>query len=243
MESGTYAVEAAVEETHWWFVCRRELFAREIARLNLKKSSRIIDVGTGTGAGLRLLRNLGFADVQGVDMSDEAIKYCAQKNLGQVRKGSICDLPFSDDACDLVCATDVIEHVDDDAQALRELSRVLSKDAHALITVPTFPSLWGLQDEVAHHKRRYRLSPLLAAVKAAGLEPVRYYYFNYILFAPVWLARQIIRTANIQLRSENEVNSPSINQLLTLVFRLDCLTAAYLRPPFGVSAFVLARKL
>ena len=61
MDSATFAVEAAVEESHWWFVGRRELFGREIARLGLAPCSRVADVGTGTGAGLRLLRGLGFA--------------------------------------------------------------------------------------------------------------------------------------------------------------------------------------
>lgn len=242
MDSATFAVEAAVEESHWWFVGRRELFGREIARLGLEPSSRVVDVGTGTGAGLRLLRELGFSDVQGVDMSEDAIRHCALKNLGQVQKGDACALPFADASCDLVCATDVIEHVIDDARALDEISRVLRPGAHALLTVPAFASLWGLQDEKAHHKRRYRLSPLLAQVETAGMVPVRSYYFNYLLFAPIWMARQIIRLAAIQLNSENEMNAPAINRLLTALFRLDCLTAPYVRPPFGVSALVVARK-
>jgi len=242
MDSATYAVEAAVEESHWWFVGRRELFGREIARLGLAPSSRVADVGTGTGAGLRLLRELGFCHVRGVDMSEEAIRYCALKKLGEVQKGDACALPFPDASYDLICATDVIEHVDDDALALAEIARVLRHDAYALLTVPTFASLWGLQDDKAHHKRRYRLAPLLAQVETAGLVPVRSYYFNYLLFAPIWTARQIIRLAAIRLNSENEVNAPAVNRLLTAIFRFDCLTAPHLRPPFGVSALIVARK-
>jgi len=242
MDSATYAVEAEVEEAHWWFVGRRELFGREIARLGLTPSSRVADVGTGTGAGLRLLRELDFSHVCGVDMSEEAIRYCALKNLGKVQKGDVCALPFPDASYDLICATDVIEHVEDDARALTEIARVLRQGAYALLTVPTFPSLWGLQDEKAHHKRRYRLAPLRAQIEAAGLVPVRSYYFNYLLFVPVWTARKIIRLASIRLNSENEVNAPAINRLLTAVFRFDCLTAPYLRPPFGVSALIIAQK-
>lgn len=242
MDSATFAVEAAVEASHWWFVGRRELFGREIARLGLAPSSRVADVGTGTGAGLRLLRELGFSHVEGVDMNDEAIRYCALKNLGEVRKGDACALPFADASCDLVCATDVIEHVDDDARALREISRVLGAGGYALLSVPTFASLWGLQDEKAHHKRRYRLAPLLSQIATAGMVPIRSYYFNYLLFAPIWMARQIIRLAAIELNSENEMNTPVINRPLTAIFRLDCLTAPNLRPPFGVSALVVARK-
>jgi SAM-dependent methyltransferase len=242
MDDATYAVEAAVEQTHWWFVGRRELFGREIARLTLAPSARVADIGTGTGAGLRMLRDIGFSDVRGVDMSEAAIRYCALKNLGEVQRGDACALPFPDASYDLICATDVIEHVDDDARALAEISRVLRHGGYALLTVPTFASLWGLQDEKAHHKRRYRLAPLLAQVRSAGMVPVRFYYFNYLLFAPIWMARQIIRIAAVRLDSENEVNTPAINRLLTAIFRFDCLTAPHLRLPFGVSALIVARK-
>src|SRR5262249_15294375 len=47
MDRTVYAIEAAIEETHWWFVGRRELFSREIARLGLVPSSCVADVGTG----------------------------------------------------------------------------------------------------------------------------------------------------------------------------------------------------
>ena len=99
-------------------------------------------------------------------------------------------------------ATDVIEHVDDDLLALQEVARVLKPQGFALITVPTFPSLWGLQDEVAHHKRRYRKNELLALIEKSGLQPLRNYYFNYLLFVPIWLARQIIKLTGAEFKSE-----------------------------------------
>ena len=242
MDTGTFAVEARVEETHWWFVGRRRLFAREIARLRLPSDANVIDIGTGTGSGLRMLRDCGFTHVRGVDANDDAIKFAAEKGLGVVERGSIHSVPVADGTQHLVLATDVIEHVDDDARALREVTRILAPDGFLLLTVPTFQSLWGLQDERAHHKRRYRLAPLLDLLEANGITPLRSYYFNYLLFGPIWLARQAIKVMNVKLASENEVNSPAINSLLTAVFRLDCATAPIIHPPFGVSAFVLGKR-
>lgn len=242
MDTGTYAVEARVEQTHWWFAGRRSLFAREIGRLGLPSNARVIDIGTGTGSNLRMLRDIGFTNVRGVDASEDAIRLCAAKGLGPVERGTIHSVPVPDASQDLVLATDVIEHVDDDAQALREVARILSPNGALLLTVPTFPSLWGLQDDVAHHKRRYRLGPLLRLIDAAGLAPLRAYYFNYLLFVPIWLARQAIRLLNVKLDSENEVNSPLINSVLTPVFHFDCRTAPIIRPPFGVSALVVAKR-
>lgn len=242
MDVDTYAVEAAVEATHWWFVGRRRLFAREIARLGLRSDSRVSDIGTGTGSGLRMLRDVGFTHVKGVDASDDAIRHCAEKGLGPVERGSICAIPFPDASQDLVLATDVIEHVDDDELAVREISRVLAPQGIVLLTVPTFQSLWGLQDKRAHHKRRYRLRRVLELIEMAGLTPLRAYYFNYLLFVPIWFARRILDILKVDLKSENEINSPIVNKLLTWVFRFDCMTAPAIRPPFGVSALVVARR-
>jgi hypothetical protein len=102
--------------------------------------------------------------------------------------------------------------------------------------------LWGLQDRQALHKRRYRLQPLLRLLRAQGLGVERSYYFNYILFIPIWIARRLIGLFNLNLDSENQVNSPFLNRLLSMVFWLDVSTARTLRIPFGVSIIAMATK-
>jgi SAM-dependent methyltransferase len=240
MKAGTYTVEAAIEESHWWFFGRRRLFARELAQLAVPQDAQVLDIGTSTGSNLRMLSDLGFKYVAGVDVSDDAIRYCAGKGFGYVKKGDVCALPFDDGIFDVVLATDIIEHVDDDDLALAEIARVLKPGGRVLITVPAFGSLWGLQDEVALHKRRYRIMPLLKQLKRVGLKPLRRYYFNYLLFGPIWLARQLIRILRVRVDSENEINTPALNQILKAIFLLDTLTAPTLRMPFGVSILVMA---
>ncbi|MGH7086408.1 MAG: class I SAM-dependent methyltransferase [Acetobacteraceae bacterium] len=242
MLHATYAAEAAIEETHWWFVGRRRLFARELMAAGISPGARIVDVGTGTGSNLRMLRGLHFAGVEGLDQSEEAIRWCAGKGLGPVRRGSICDMPFADGTFDAALATDVIEHVADDTRALAELARVIRPGGAALITVPAFRALWGLQDDVALHQRRYRMRPLLGLVRASGLSPVRAYHFNYLLFVPIWGARRVMRLTRSHLESEGQVRGPILDRLLSAVFTLDILTAPRLNPPFGVSILILAIK-
>jgi ubiquinone/menaquinone biosynthesis C-methylase UbiE len=242
MEIGVYAVEAVVEESHWWFAERRRLFAREIRRLPIPSDGAVLDIGTSTGTNLRMLMDMGFSQVTGLDSSDEAIRFCAEKGLGRVKKGDVCALPFPDASFDLVLATDIIEHVDADDRALAEIYRVLKPGGTALITVPAFQSLWGLQDEVSQHRRRYRKAGLLAKVSQASLVPIRHYYFNYILFGPIWVARQLIRMLRIRIASESQINTPSMNRVLGAVFSFDTRTAAILRVPFGVSIILIAER-
>lgn len=242
MELTTYEAEARLEADHWWFVTRRRLFAREIKRLGIRSDAHVLDVGTSTGTNLRLLRDEGFHQVEGLDFSADAIRFCAEKGLGQVRQGDIRSLPFDDHSFDLVLATDIVEHVDEDALAISEILRVTRPGGYVLFTVPAFQSLWGLQDDVSHHKRRYRRSHFNRLLQDAGFSVERSYYFNFFLFAPIWLARQLIRRTGASIKSENDLNNPVINGVLGAVFEIDCRLAPFLNVPFGVSIFSLARR-
>lgn len=242
MDYATYEVEAQVEATHWWFVARRKLFQSIIENLQLSSAVSILDIGTSTGTNLRMLRDSGYTNVRGLDLHDEAIRWCASKGLGQVDKGDICDIPSQDNVYDLVMATDIIEHVDNDVLALKEIRRVLKPGARALITVPAFQSLWGLQDTVSHHKRRYTREELRDKLAQSGMAVEQCFYFNYILFLPIWMVRQAIRIFKPRIDSENELNSPWMNRLLIKLFTLDVRTASKLKPPFGVSILAVVTK-
>src|SRR5689334_5039597 len=192
MDAETYAAEAETEETHWWFVGRRRLFAREISRLNVAKSAPVLDIGTSTGSNLRLLADLGFGRANGLEVSEEAIRYCRAKGFARLCCGDVCDLPFAGASFDLVLATDILEHVEDDQRAIGEIARVLRPGGRALITVPAFPSLWGLQDRVARHRRRYHMGQLRERLLAGGFAIDRAYHMNFLLFLPIWAARRLI---------------------------------------------------
>jgi SAM-dependent methyltransferase len=241
MDYATYEVESQVEATHWWFVGRRKLFGQLIKTFHLPPAANILDIGTSTGTNLRMLRDLGYCNVRGLDLHDEAILWCASKGLGNVDKGDICNIPSPDHVYDLVMATDIIEHVDDDITALREIARVLKPSGRAIITVPTFPSLWGLQDIVSHHKRRYKKQELVFKLNKAGLITDKCFYFNYLLFFPIWFTRQVIHLLRLNLSSENQLNSVYINKLLRFIFMIDIATAKIFNPPFGVSALAVVR--
>jgi SAM-dependent methyltransferase len=241
MDKAAYAVESIVEASHWWFVGRRTLFSRIIEDLGLSREAAVLDVGTGTGTNLRMLRNLGFNRVIGLDQSPDAIQFCAEKGLGDVQLGDLCHLPFSDNSFDLVLATDIVEHIPNDMSAMREIRRVLKAGGHLLLTVPAFQLLWGLQDDVSHHQRRYRMPNLLGKLLAAGLSPQRYFYFNYLLFLPILVARLLMRLLRVRVASENELNPGWLNRILLPLFLFDIRTATLLKPPIGVSALVVAK--
>jgi SAM-dependent methyltransferase len=80
----------------------------------------------------------------------------------EVVLGKVTCLPFAGSSFDLVCALDIIEHVDDDDGALSEVSRIAKPGGTLLISVPLHPALWTSFDDFVGHKRRYDPSQLLA---------------------------------------------------------------------------------
>jgi len=87
----------------------------------------------------------------------------------EVVLGRITSLPFAAAEFDLVCALDVVEHVDDDDRALAELSRVTRSGGIVLVSIPLHPSSWTAFDEFVGHKRRYEPTALLAKLARCEL--------------------------------------------------------------------------
>jgi SAM-dependent methyltransferase len=232
VERSTQAIETRIERDHWWFRGRRRLVGGMIRAFGIPPSAQVLDVGCGTGSNLRMLVELDFEDVTGLDRSEDAIRWCREKELPTVERGDLCALPFPEDHFDLVLATDVLEHIDEPDAAVAELRRVLRPGGTLIVTVPAFESLWGLQDDVSHHRRRYRKDELVAQLRAVGFTVARSFHFNFLLFVPIWLARQLVRWLGVEVASENEINTRWLNALLARIFAFD-VWAAVARCPDG----------
>jgi SAM-dependent methyltransferase len=243
MQQHTYSIMYQVEEKHWWFVGRRRIIASFLEKIcgEMKPlTPRILDVGCGTGANLELLGQYG--DAEGVDVSAEALAFCNTRGLTKVRQGEAERLPYDDGSFDLVTGLDVVEHLDDDVAGLSEMCRVLRPGGRALLFVPAFMFLWGVQDDVSHHRRRYTLPGLRSVVERAGLTVERATYANITFFAPILLGRVLMKVTGLRPASENNINVSALNGVLGRVLGAESAFLSRLNFPFGVSALCVARK-
>jgi len=243
MMEHTYPILYRVEQSHWWYIGRRRIiagFVEEICRGVTDRRPRILDVGCGTGANLLLLSKYG--DAEGVDVSEDALAFCRERGLNHLKLGAGEDLPYDDNTFDLVTAFDVVEHMDDDLAGLSEMYRVLRPGGHALLFVPTFMFLWGLQDEVSNHRRRYRLPELRRVLEQAGFQIERSTYANITFFAPIWLVRKVMRLTGIKTDTENSINVPALNGIFGSLFGAESTILRYINLPFGVSGLCVAKK-
>jgi len=124
-------------------------------------SRRCLEVAPG------LRPRLPLEGTQFLDMSVPAVSKLRARGANAV-PGLVSSLPFRDGVFDLVCAFDIVEHVDDDDGALSELSRVAAPGATFLLSVPLHPSHWSAFDDFVGHRRRYQPERLLEKLATHG---------------------------------------------------------------------------
>jgi SAM-dependent methyltransferase len=240
MDAALYEQHQRLEDSHWWFLGRRHLVLRELARHAGSEPGPILDVGCGTGGMLPHLQQI--APAIGLDPAPEAAGACRRRGVCFVL-GSGTRLPFADSTFGTITALDVVEHVPDDIGMLREFHRVLRPGGLLLITVPAYQFLWSQHDEFNHHQRRYRRRNLQRVVRRSGLTIARISYYNTLLF-PAAVARKAMmrfqRGAGPASHLE-EVPAPLNTLLRDIMLREEPIVARW-DIPFGASLICAARR-
>ncbi len=126
------------------------------------QSPRRLEIGPG------LRPRLPVSGTCFVDISAPALARLRDRGATTVL-ASAMSLPFPDAAFDLVCAFDIVEHLEDDDRALAELSRVAVPGRALVLSVPLHPGHWTAFDDLVGHRCRYDPGQLLAKLAEHGL--------------------------------------------------------------------------
>ena len=241
MESSVYRLMASTQQTHWWFEGRRAVLRAIIGQLDLPAGARILEIGCGTGGNLPMLAQ--FGTVFGVEMDDYALARAREVSNCDIEEGWLPDrLPFDGQLFDLVCLLDVLEHIEDDAAALRAVAGRLKPGGFALVTVPAYQWLYGAHDRLHHHIRRYSADRLARKALDAGLQVRRSGYFNALLFpliAAVRLRKRILRLDETQ---EAAMPGRIVNRWLYRVFAFEAAIVPHVLFPFGISCLAVLER-
>ncbi len=250
MEKQYYKEYYKLEREHWWFKARLNIL-EFILQKKIPKNEplKILNGGAATGATSIMLKKYG--EVQSLEYDKDCAAFLADILKEEISCESLTDLPFSEKTYDLVCAFDVIEHIEDDNKAVSEIHRVLNDDGYVFFSVPTFQILWSEHDEINHHFRRYRLNELEELLKANGFELVYGSYFNFILFFPILLVRVLSKMlpkkktdkstgSDFEKFSSNDF----LNRMLYKVFSMELTFLKWnIKLPLGVSAMIIGKKI
>ncbi len=230
------------EDRHWWYRGRRNVLERVITDLRLPARARILDAGCGSGRNMVELARHGT--VTGVELSDTSVCLARERGAGEVVEGSVLEMPFEADSFDMAASLDVIEHLEDDLAALRELRRVVTPGGSLLVTVPAYQWLWSGHDEINHHFRRYTRRSLQQAGEEAGWQQVRTTYFNSLLLPAAILLRVLDRFSRKTTESSLDLWVPPepLNWLLERPLSLEAaLIGRGGRIPAGLSLLAVFR--
>jgi ubiquinone/menaquinone biosynthesis C-methylase UbiE len=236
-----YDIEGQVESFHWWFVGRRKLLETILTTLDLSPGDMAIEIGCGAGSNLNVLNSKKIRAI-GLDQSSYALSLVKTKLHLPLINGDLNDLPIQTNSMGLMIAMDVLEHLENDTIGIAELYRALKNGGTLILTIPAFKSLWGIQDTITGHKRRYSLKEISEKLRMGGFSILKLSYFNFFLFFPIFFTRRLIHLLKFKIESENRINSPLLNYFLKTIFSLEPYLLRYISFPFGVSIFCVARK-
>lgn len=241
-----YELSYQQEDTHWWFVGRRELAQQLLARrLASSPDARLLDVGCGTGGNLQSLARQWTA--HGLDISPAALYFARRRPLNRLLQASGLALPYPANSFDVVTVFDVLYHrwITDDSRALGEMARVLKPGGWLLLTDSALPGLWSSHDEIYFARQRYTLAVMRRKLQQAGFSPQVCSYANFLLLPVVALVRLSMNWLPVYSDLDRAGAFPGwLNGALTRVRAAEtCWLSHDHSLPIGASLVCLARKI
>lgn len=205
--------------SHWWFTGRFKVIRQFMNQFILYSGCfDILDIGSGYGALVPLLRK--FGNVDAIESNRNSLQ--TLHDLG-VRSVYEYDFPknYPEKKYDVVTMFDVLEHIKDDIDAMKIVrQKLLKQNGKCFITVPAYKWLWTVHDEVQGHVRRYTRKRLSETLVAAGFKNINSSYFMTYLFPLGVLSRLYIKINKSKGSDFNET-MPLLNRIFESVFSLE----------------------
>ena len=234
---------------------REGMIVREVRR-RIAPGSRLLDAGCGNGSLSLRLAEAGYR-VMGLDRSPEFVRY-GRERLDGARKreavsfqeGDICDTGLPEHSFDAVTCGEVLEHIQDDAAAVRELLRVLRPGGVCVVTVPCNPALWDENDVWAGHHRRYTHEGLVGLFEKGGFRVDRCVHwgfplvrlFHSMVYLPM-VRRRFLCSPTGGAASRGPLpawmRSRGLHRLVAALFSVDRLFEG---TPWGIGLLLVAEK-
>jgi 2-polyprenyl-3-methyl-5-hydroxy-6-metoxy-1,4-benzoquinol methylase len=210
---------------HWLGVIRRKMllfYLEEYKTHHSENKLDIVDMGCQTGNFLENLEKYND-NLYGFDIEDIAIDYCRKNLKANIEKGSLPDnIPFSTNF-DFITLMDVLEHVEDDSRALKNINSRLRADGLFICTVPAYQFIYGPTDKMVYHFRRYSLPQLKKLLTEAGFSIKKISYFNTFLFLPALIVRMVEKLLKLKNTAlvDSKISGGIFNSIFYQIFRFE----------------------
>jgi len=157
--------------------------------------------------------------------------------------------PLPEQSVDAVVLLNVLEHIQDDAMAMRQLSRVLKPGGVVVIEVPAGPHSYDVYDKLLLHYRRYTLAGLRNLAEGTGFQIVEQSHLGFFVYPGFWLVKQ----RNKRFLSEQEALQRQIvaknihrterSRLFDLLMRVELTLGRWVSYPCGIRCLLTCIKV
>lgn len=232
------------EMTHAWYMGTRNLMVKILKKNHLSLKSIILDAGCGTGGTMKLLGGQGFNNLKGIDISQEAVRFCKKRGLKNVRVGSLHELPYEDLSFDTVICLDVLSQKGINVKkVLGEFGRVLKTGGLLYLQEPSYNWLKSGHDQVVEIEHRFTKSEIEKTIKSQGFKIIKSTCFNLSFLLPIALNRLASRILNKKSKfSDVRQLPPFLNSLFFKVLLLEIKFVSAINLPFGLSVVCVSCK-
>ena len=241
-----FADLARLEAGHFWFRARNRLIIWALVKYCPEFRS-FLEIGCGTGYVLSGIANAyPGAQLHGSEIFTAGLAFAAarQPTIDFMQMDGRC-IPFAEEF-DAIGAFDVLEHIEEDEQVLRQMHGALKSGGVILLTVPQHAWLWSPVDDYACHIRRYSAKEIHAKVEGAGFEILRSTSFVSSLL-PAMFASRLVQKVSSKKYADPTAElriSPWLNGLFEKMLDAElAMIRNDINLPVGGSRLIVARKI
>jgi len=240
MEAEVYKRQDKEHAKHWWFEGKKNIIFSILKKNISRNDLKILDFGCGVGINTKMLSE--FGSVTCFDQSSEAIKYLKKKFNNDQKILVENNLENCNELFDLIVASDVLEHIENDEKEIKKLHKLLKPNGFFLATVPAYQFLFSVKDIKLHHKRRYNLSNFKNLI-LPFFNKIKLSYYNFFLFLPITLGiiyYKLLKNDFID-KVEKKPNK-LLNYLFYKIFTSEGIFLNKINYPCGISIIFLGKK-
>ncbi len=197
---------------------------------------KILEVGCGIGNFTKSL--LKFGDIYAIDKDKDYVektkkllkKTAVHVGIGDIEKGKYF---FKDTRFDSIVCINVLEHVKEDSQAIKNMYEVLNKQGYLILLVPAHPFLYGEIDKSIGHFRRYTKKEIVTKLQMNGFVILKFRSLNFLGSLGWLISGRVLK---------NKIVDQSKIKLFNLIAPIFLRIEDFIPPPFGTSFLIIAKK-
>jgi len=224
------------EDVHFWFKNRNNIILSLFERF-VTSEDHCIEIGAGTGCMAQLLIKKGYNLSVG-ELHPVGIKLAKEKSINRLYQFNINENPFRLEF-DVVGMFDVLEHIEDDISALRNVHQMLKEKGRLILSVPAHQWLWCKDDEVSRHFRRYELKTLKDLLKSQGFN-ILYAKNMFVMIIPLLFLRSKLKLYSNEIKINSLLNI-FLDHLCSIENKI--INKLKISPSIGGTIFCVAQKV